>query len=95
MEETKILKPNPISTTQFTWDKASKTFIGEISSTHGFGRVYNDSADEGLTLVSQWTGREMVFVVEHTERDQDGDVQFWLLKPVDRSLWATVKLFND
>lgn len=95
MDETNLLKPAPVSTRQFHWERQTHEFVGEISSTHGLGRVYNDACDEGLTLVSEWTGREMVFAVDHTERDAEGDVRWWLLKPVDRSIWATVRLFND
>lgn len=92
-----ILHPAPISTRQLTWYPESRTFVGEISSTNGFGRVYADACDEGLTLVSATTGREVVFAVTRTIRDAEGDVVEWVLENVNRD-WlnnATIRLFND
>lgn len=91
-----ILHPAPISMRQFSYDPSTRTFTGEISSTHGFGRVYDDACDEGLTLVSAKTGREVVFVVERTEY-RDGEIVSWTLKPADSAVWAagSILLFND
>ena len=91
-----ILHPAPVSTRQLTYDAAKNEFVGDISDTHGFGRVYDDACDEGLTLVSARTGREVVFVVTRTVRDNDGDVSFWLLAPaVSAEPFYTIRLFND
>jgi hypothetical protein len=104
-----ILKPAPVSSRQFSWHGPRRfgdegEYVGEISSTNGFGRVYDDAADEGLTLVSARTGQEVVFVVDHTERDRDGDVLFWLLRPAVRHARpqnhaaiyrTTIRLYND
>lgn len=91
-----VLHPNPISTRQLTFLATERRYVGEISSTHGFGRVYPDACDEGLTLVSATTGREVVFVVERTERDGEGDVRAWHLVPVDSGVSdLTLVLFND
>ena len=60
------------------------------------GRVYDDACDEGLTLVSHKTGREVVFAMYLTHRDRDGDVTRWDLRavtPGQRGLRLTV--FND
>ena len=99
-----ILKPAPVSTRQFSWHGQEFEYVGEMSSTNGFGQVYDDACDEGLTLVSARTGQEVVFVVDHVERDADGDVRFWLLRPVGRSerplnqptiFQTKIRLFND
>lgn len=96
-----ILRPAPISTRQLDYDPSTREWVGEISSTHGFGRVWNDSCDEGLTLVTGGPfGLEVVFVVCHTERDIDGDVAYWILEPADRRSDAarngvSIRLFND
>lgn len=87
------LKPAPVSTRQLTYNAATSTFIGEISDTHGFGRVYADACDEGLTLVSSRTGAELVFVVVDEQRDAEGDLQLWKLEAVGRPFRMT--LFND
>ena len=89
------MKPAPVSTRQLTWDPTNRQYTGEMSSTRGFGRVYDDACDEGLTLVSARTGNEEVFVVVDEDRDAEGDTRFWTLKPVNRSLDATLILFND
>lgn len=74
-----LLKTAQVSTRQFTYIEATRTFSAEISSTNGLGRVYDDSADEGLTLVSSRTGAERTFVVTGVTRDADGDVMWWSL----------------
>lgn len=93
-----ILRPARISTRQFTYDAQARKFIGEISSTHGFGRVYDDAADEGLTLVSCRTGAEVVFAVWEERRDDaENEITSWVLRPVGRPDLdgATLVLFND
>lgn len=89
------LTPAPVSTRQLHYDPAKRQYVGEISSTNGLGRVYDDACDEGLTLVSATTGREVVFVVDRTVRDDDGDVMFWELVPASDSVRVSVLLFND
>jgi hypothetical protein len=90
-----ILTPCPVSTRQLTWLPDTRQYVGEASSTHGFGRVYDDACDVGLTLVSATSGRRVVFVIHDVETDADGDVRSWTLIPADRSVDATVLLFND
>lgn len=92
------LYPAPVSTRQFHFDKDARLFIGEISSTHGFGRVWNDSCDEGLTLVSARTGKHVTFAIVETIRDADGDITQWMLRPTpdsDCDADLGVVLFND
>lgn len=93
-----ILRPAPISTRQFSYDRKRYLFTAEISSTAGLGRVYDDACDEGLTLVSARTGTEMVFVVEFVSRDAEGDILFWYLRPVSnstRNRSLRIKLLNN
>ena len=92
-----ILHPPQTSTRQLHYERADGRFIGEISSTHGFGRVYDDACDEGITLVNPETGREAVFVVDRTEA-RDGEIVAWhlVLVPGQRVLQGiTLTLFND
>lgn len=90
------LNPAPISKRQFTWNPKAHEYVGEISSTHGFGQVWDDSCDEGLTLVSD-DGHMHPFVVESTHRDVDGGILFWVLSPADGSTprFVRIQLFND
>lgn len=87
------LKPAPVSTRQFSYDGGTQTFSAEISSTNGLGRVYADACDDGLTLVSSRTGREIVFVVADVQRDGEGDVQAWSLRSLTGGYRMT--LWND
>lgn len=89
-----ILKPAPVSTRQLTWVKDDGQWVGEISSTHGFGQVYDDACDEGLTLVSARTGNEVTFVVDHTEYC-NGELLWWKLVPADFKGGMSILLFND
>lgn len=97
-----LLKPAPVSTEKFSWFRDSRQFVAEISDfgPHWqFGRVWDDAADEGLTLVSQWSGEEIVFVI--FAEDTDGDeVIGWHLKPAvrnDARLTGPIEVvvFND
>jgi hypothetical protein len=91
-----ILMPCPVGHKQFSYDRTKNLIVGEISSTKGFGPVYNDSCDEGLAIVGR---REIVtYVIENTIRDNDGDVICWELVPAkisDRKFLPKLKLFND
>lgn len=93
------LRPAPVSTAQFTWDRAHRMLVTEISNFgHGFdfGRVYDDACDEGVTLVSEHTGRQVVFAVNHIERDREGDLLYWDLIPASHAdCNCTVRIFND
>ncbi len=62
-----ILQPHPIhNTNQFDWDGATKIFSADASTlgwpvgAPALGRVYDDAADEGFTLVSAKTGKAVV-----------------------------------
>lgn len=92
------LYPQPVSSRQFHYDATTRTFVGEISETHGFGRVWADSCDEGLTIVSARTGNRRVFVVDDEVRDAEGDTLYWTLKSVQGN-WIdgdyVLTLFND
>ena len=88
------LRPTPVSTDRFSYDPATRSFSAEISELRiNFGRVYDDAVDEGFTMVSTKTGREIVFVVEHVEYDPEGDLRWWTLRSLTDNFTATV--FND
>ena len=79
-----LLRPAPVPIRQFTWLPAERLFVGEISSTHGLGRVWDDSCDEGLTIVAT-SGNEVVFAVEKTLRNDEGEMTGWELRPAVRT----------
>lgn len=89
-----LLKPNPVSSRQFMW--TGNSGVAEMSELRGFGRVWNDSCDEGLTVVSHRTGEEVVFAVEHVEVDSEGDIRYWNLKPAQTmNVLVVLTVFND
>jgi hypothetical protein len=97
---TNLLAPAPVATDQLAWFADRKAFVAELSDLgprFAFGRVWNDSCDEGLTLVSHRTGRRVVCVVEWIERDREGDTAYWQLRPVNAPAGTTftVTIFND
>lgn len=97
-----ILHSTPIRSSAFHYNKQTKTLTAEMSDL-GTGRkwyrVYDDACDAGITIISDHTGREVVFVITYTATDRDGDTLHWLLKPakkyqgVDEEL--QVIIFND
>ena len=88
------LRPAPVSTYRFTYNEDTRTFVAFLSDLpfSEFGRVYADSVDEGLTLISAKTNKEIVFVVEEI-KTREGDILAWELKAVGASY--SMKIFND
>jgi hypothetical protein len=97
--DTNILSPRPVSVERFVWLPESRLFVTEASdlAPQPFGQVYRDAADVGLTLVSRHAHKaDVVFVIDHTERDSEGDVRYWNLVPADRiDRGFTVRVYND
>lgn len=93
------LHPTPVSTSNFshTHDTRGHLLVAEASSLPPMTAVYDDACDEGYTLVSTRTGRELVIAVDGVTHDNDGDLCFWTLRPVnpaERDL-ITVRVYND
>lgn len=76
-----VLRPHPVNATRFVWFADTRTYCIDMSQLGGFGRVYDDACDEGLTLIERHGLREVVCVVEHTDV-LNGDVKGWRLEPV-------------
>lgn len=93
-----LLHPTPVTTARFNYQAGQFTAeISDLGPGFRFERVWNDSCDEGLTLVSKRTGFELVFAVVHTER-REGEILWWELAAVTRNRChkgLTIKLFND
>ena len=92
-----LLKPSPVSTDRFTYVAEVREFVAEASSLPPFRRVWDDACDEGLTLISARTGREVVCAVVDLMRDDEGELTGWTLRPADPtdSGLFTVRIFND
>lgn len=95
-----LLRPCPCSTRSITFDREANLLVSEIS-TLGVGvtfeRVWDDACDEGLTLISHRTNREVVYAVDRIEADREGDILYWDLIParLDEQFLPTLRLFND
>jgi hypothetical protein len=97
--EMTLLRPVPVEARQLHWDAPTRRFLAEISDIGGtFGQVWDDSCDEGLTLVSRYPHRpEIVFTVNRTEVSADREVLYWDLEPASPAARPgfTVRVFND
>jgi hypothetical protein len=91
-----VLRPNPVNAAMFMWNAEDRTYFIDMSQLGGFGRVYDDACDEGLTLVERHGLREVVCVVEDQKMDRDNDITMWVLKPVRpyKGPPFTIKVFN-
>lgn len=87
-----ILRPAPVHSDRFFWRQGNG--VADISDLAGFGRVYDDAVDMGLTVISTRTRSEKVFVVSDEHRDDEGDLTHWTLAPTDGS-GVTLMVFND
>lgn len=92
-----LLTPNPISSTRFTF--TGNTFVAEASNfgrNFQLGRVYNDSYDEGFSIVSAKTGKIAVFALYNHEEDGEGDLIKWIFKCVTPGLThLKAVIYND
>lgn len=90
-----------VSSKSFDYNVAKNTFIAEISDlgkNFRFERVYQDSIDLGLTMLSQKTNTKMDFYISDEVRDESGDIQYWMLKPVSKKMEhqdMKIVIFND
>lgn len=100
------LHPMPIhSTKEFDWDKKTSTFTAEASELRWpigwptLGQVYDDACDEGFTLVSAKTGKEVPVAIEKVDEDNDfsggwSKIAFVPANRADRDKFRVV-VFND
>jgi hypothetical protein len=90
-----LLKPRPTTSRRFSLIDGK--LVAEMSDVGPLGRVWDDACDEGLTVVSHRTDREVVYAVESYHRDAEGELMYVDLLPAklgERHL-PTVRLFND
>ena len=87
------------SSNNFLWDKASQTFIADISDVPAVLRqMFNDSLDLGFAMQSAKTGDVLYFTLATAERDREGDMAVWTFEPLNcsHSLQSIkVRIFND
>lgn len=75
-----VLRPNRYSGSQFTWkDNHGTAEVSDlVRDRNPFSAVYDDACDEGLTVVSHRTHKEVVFAVDKIDMNGD-EVAGWRL----------------
>ena len=70
-----------ISSKYFTYSAIHREFVIEASDLPRLldpvGRIYNDACDAGFIMVSERTGKEVIFTVSPCSTDREGDVTAW------------------
>lgn len=98
MNRSNIIAPKTFAD-HFSFDRPTNSFSGEISdfrdSVRPWGRLYNDACDEGITLVSRFTGVEVTFVLVEIKKDREGDLLSWEFKSIDGTKPFTLSIIND
>jgi len=92
-----------MSTNLFNFYKEDYSFSQEASSlcrpnNNFFGRLYDDSSDEGFVLVSHHTGQEVPFYLASIDKSDEGEIQCWNFKSASPYMLLkdmTVTVFND
>lgn len=95
-----MLRPLPMKASIFTWNNdhgvAEASDIAAALGVRDFipERVYDDACDVGFTLISDRTGREVVFYLARTHCDDEGDFKYWEFHSLQRE-GLVVTVFND
>lgn len=83
MQQTKVIG-SQISTEFFIWLKENETFVAEASELPKYfnpeSQIWNDSYDAGFVLVSEVTGKKLIFTLtgQDISNDEDREVMGWL-----------------
>lgn len=96
------------STRKFNFHPDLNEFTAEVSTLcegnkkPAFGRIYNDAADTGFILVSHVTLQDVKFYIDREEKNSEGELIAWHLKPEDAAICkhpklkdVTIVVFND
>jgi hypothetical protein len=92
-----LLSPPSIDGNMFSWKNGSGCAEASDFGPEGlpWGRVYDDACDVGFTVVSNKSGKCVVFALNHTEIN-DGDIQFWeFVSVTPNNKGIKIKVFND
>lgn len=87
-----------VSTKQFSYDKASKTFttcISDLGKNFDTIQIYPDACDEGFIMVSDKTGREEKFAKNSDITNREGEVMGWTFIGLNKKLGLKVNIYND
>lgn len=98
-----LLNPTRVSTADMTYCRDHHTIwcdMSDLGPAFRFGQVWDDAADEGLTLVSHRTDHAVVYAVHEYRTDSEGDLVAWILKPAKvpgrrDPVYPTLVIVND
>lgn len=91
------------NSTQLTYCKKEKCFVGEISEIPKVLRqLWNDSLDIGFGIRSAKTDNVAFFTLVEISNNGEGETLFWVFEPTDKSIAANpallahkVFIYND
>lgn len=77
---------NRINSKNFGYSTMTRTFHADISELEwrlldAFDQLWADEGTKGFVMVSEKTADEVPFVLDHTEREVDGDTCAWRFVP--------------
>lgn len=89
-----ILTPHIIRADRFSWKgTVGSAEISGLGPDFRFEPVFDDAADVGITVINPISGKQLVFAVHETIKNE-GDIQYWNLVCVtDKKFQITI--FND
>lgn len=101
-----IICTKRFSSNRFTWN--GRTISTEASDLQPFNAgsmfapIYDDACDVGFQIVSEKSSQVTTFYLNHVQRDAEGDIQMWVLRPIpetERAMpqlkGAVINIFND
>lgn len=90
-----------IDTGYMMWDGENRILTADMStldkvySRRPFRRVYDDAADQGCYVVSERTGRKVLFTICNVEYSECGDLLRIDLEPAEQVGVYMLSVFND
>jgi hypothetical protein len=101
-----IICTKRFSSNRFSWNghtiSTEASDLQPLSAGSMFAPIYDDACDVGFQIVSDKTSRVATFYLSHTERDREGDIQVWTLRPIpetEREMpqlkGSVINIFND
>lgn len=94
----------PFDSKQFSYNSSDKTLTAEASDLNNkhLQQIYNDACDVGFAIRSNKTGKVVTYYMTHEEKDNEGDIKWWIYEPtpeslrrVNECLGTKVMIFND
>lgn len=95
-----MLPVKEYSSKQFTWNVETGHFVAcasDLSRTDFWSRIYDDACDVGFAIVSERTGKSVVFYLAEQEHNGD-EITNWNFLPLNNEVCpegVMAVVFND